>query len=100
MSPLTFNQRWLWGRDAYRLPDEPIRTAEYDVAELVDDGPAKLMKRLGDTLPILWKPVQESGRQFIGSGVDPHDHRISDSADRREQSVHEMHESLLPLGLD
>ena len=39
-SPL-FNQRWRYGRDAYRPPDEPIRTREYDVAELPDDSLAK-----------------------------------------------------------
>ena len=37
LSPPSRNQRWLFGRDAYRPPDEPIRTAEYDVAELPDD---------------------------------------------------------------
>ena len=41
MLPLLFNQRWRWGRDAYRPPDEPIRTSEYDVAELPDDAIAK-----------------------------------------------------------
>jgi len=39
LPPLT--QRWRSGRDAYRPPDEVIRTAEYDVAELPDDGLAK-----------------------------------------------------------
>jgi hypothetical protein len=36
-----FNQRWRWGRDAYRPPDETIRTAEYDVGELPGDALAK-----------------------------------------------------------
>jgi hypothetical protein len=36
-----FTQRWRCGRDAYRPPDEPIRTADYDVAELPDDTVAK-----------------------------------------------------------
>jgi hypothetical protein len=36
-----FNQRWQRGRDAYRPPDEPIHTADYDVAELPDDTAAK-----------------------------------------------------------
>ncbi|HKB35757.1 MAG TPA: hypothetical protein VKD72_04840 [Gemmataceae bacterium] len=37
----TLNQRWRSGRDSYRLPDEVIRPAEYDVAELPDDTMAK-----------------------------------------------------------
>jgi hypothetical protein len=41
MTPLFGNQRWRCGRDVYRPPDEPIRTADYDVAELPDDAPAK-----------------------------------------------------------
>jgi hypothetical protein len=41
LSPPTPNQRWLFGRDSYRPPDEPIRTAEYDVAALPDDALAK-----------------------------------------------------------
>jgi hypothetical protein len=41
MSQPTFNQRWWRGRDCYRPPDEPIRTAEYEVAELPDDTQAK-----------------------------------------------------------
>ncbi len=41
MSQLFGNQRWRYGRDAYRPPDEPIRTAEYDVAELPGDSEAK-----------------------------------------------------------
>jgi hypothetical protein len=42
MSPLLVgNQRWLRGFDSYRPPDEPIRTADYDVAELPDDAVAK-----------------------------------------------------------
>jgi hypothetical protein len=36
-----FNQRWRRGRDSYRPPDEPIRTADYDVVELPDDRIAK-----------------------------------------------------------
>jgi hypothetical protein len=36
MFPPTFNQRWLWGRDTYRPPDEPIRTTEA-VGDLVND---------------------------------------------------------------
>jgi hypothetical protein len=36
-----FNQRWWYGRDAYRPPGEPIRTADYDVGELPDDTDAK-----------------------------------------------------------
>jgi hypothetical protein len=36
-----FAQRWRLGLDRYRPPDEPIRTAEYEVAELLDDGVAK-----------------------------------------------------------
>ncbi len=41
MSPPTLLQRWFQGFDAYRPPDEPIRAAEYDVAELPDDTAAK-----------------------------------------------------------
>jgi hypothetical protein len=41
MLPLLFNQRWRLGHASYRPPDEPIRTAEYDVAELSDDTIAK-----------------------------------------------------------
>jgi hypothetical protein len=37
-----FNQRWRRLHDVYRPPDEPIRTADYDVAELPDDGAAKV----------------------------------------------------------
>jgi len=37
MSLLFANQRWRQAR-SYRPPDEPIRTAEYDVAELSDDA--------------------------------------------------------------
>jgi hypothetical protein len=35
------NQRWRARRDSYRPPEEPIRTAEYDVAPIAADGPAK-----------------------------------------------------------
>ena len=41
MSPFTQTQRWRLGLAAYRPPDEPIRTADYDVAELTDDTLAK-----------------------------------------------------------
>jgi hypothetical protein len=41
MHPLFGTQRWRPGRDAYRPPDEPIRTADYDVAALPDDAAAK-----------------------------------------------------------
>jgi hypothetical protein len=36
-----FNQRWRCAGDSYRPPEEPIRTADYDVVELREDGPAK-----------------------------------------------------------
>jgi len=36
-----FVQRWRQGTDSYRPPDERIRTAEFDVAELPDDAAAK-----------------------------------------------------------
>jgi len=36
-----FVQRWRLGTDSYRPPDDPIRTADYDVAELPDDAVAK-----------------------------------------------------------
>jgi hypothetical protein len=36
-----WNQRWLRGFACYRPPDEPIQTAQYDVAELPDDATAK-----------------------------------------------------------
>src|SRR4051794_17871400 len=35
------NQRWWWGRDAYRPSDERIHAADYDVAALPDDTAAK-----------------------------------------------------------
>jgi hypothetical protein len=35
------NQRWCDGRASYRLPTEPIRTAEYEVAEISDDATAR-----------------------------------------------------------
>lgn len=38
---LALNQRWRDGRSSYRRPTEPIRTAEYDVAEILDDTTAK-----------------------------------------------------------
>jgi hypothetical protein len=41
MSSLPFNQRWRRGLAVYRPPDDPIRTAEYDVAGLPDDTAAK-----------------------------------------------------------
>ena len=41
MYPLFGNQRWWQGRAAYRPPDEPIRTADYDVVVLPDDTAAK-----------------------------------------------------------
>ncbi|MCC6417000.1 MAG: hypothetical protein IT429_01990 [Gemmataceae bacterium] len=41
MADLVPSQRWWIGRDAYRPPDEPIRTREYDVAELPDDRLAR-----------------------------------------------------------
>ncbi len=34
---LDFNQRWCQGRASYRPPTEPIRTRDYDVAEICDD---------------------------------------------------------------
>src|SRR5438876_508863 len=36
-----FVQRWREGADCYRPPDEPIRTADYEVADLPDDAVAK-----------------------------------------------------------
>jgi hypothetical protein len=41
MAQLLGNQRWRRGLDTYRPPDEPIRTADYDVAELPGDATAK-----------------------------------------------------------
>jgi hypothetical protein len=41
MLPLLFNQRWRHGHASYRPPEEPIRTAEYDVIELSEDAAAK-----------------------------------------------------------
>ena len=38
---LNLNQRWLGGRASYRPPSEPIRTSEYDVAEIHDDTTAR-----------------------------------------------------------
>lgn len=35
------NQRWLLRRSLYRPPDEPINTAEYDVAEIAGDDEAR-----------------------------------------------------------
>src|SRR5579884_2769149 len=39
--PLFGNQRWRQGRAAYRPPEEPIRTADYDVVALPDDTAVK-----------------------------------------------------------
>jgi hypothetical protein len=36
-----FNQRWRCAGDSYRPPEEPIRTADYDVVELREDAAAK-----------------------------------------------------------
>src|SRR5262245_42741406 len=41
MPSLPYNQRWLRGLAVYRPPHEPMRTADYDVAELPDDTAAK-----------------------------------------------------------
>jgi hypothetical protein len=41
MDLLFFNQRWRCGRDAYRPAAEPIRPADYDVAELPGDAAVK-----------------------------------------------------------
>ena len=38
---LALNQRWCDGRASYRPPMEPIRTAEYEVAEVSDDTTAR-----------------------------------------------------------
>jgi hypothetical protein len=38
---LALNQRWCDGRATYRSPTEPIRTAEYEVAEMSDDTTAR-----------------------------------------------------------
>lgn len=38
---LNLNQRWLGGRASYRPPSEPIRTSEYDFAEIADDTTAR-----------------------------------------------------------
>ena len=35
------NQRWCDGRASYRPPTKPIKTAEYDVAEIPDDTTAR-----------------------------------------------------------
>ena len=35
------NQRWMFGRDSYRPPDEVIRPSEYDVGRLADDKTPK-----------------------------------------------------------
>ena len=66
----------------------------------VDDLAAKAAKCLGDALAIRGKPLEEPGRQFLGARVDADDDRIAGSLHRREQTVDEMHESLLRLGLD
>jgi hypothetical protein len=42
----TMNQRWTLGRDSYRKPSEPIRTAEYEVAEIQGDALAKAFIQL------------------------------------------------------
>ena len=41
MNPSIGNQRWLRGLAAYRPPDEPIRTADYDVAPLTNETAAR-----------------------------------------------------------
>jgi hypothetical protein len=41
MPSLFGNQRWRQGADVYRPPEEPIRTADYDVAELPTDARAR-----------------------------------------------------------
>src|SRR5436305_7344627 len=41
MSEELFNQRWRGGHAAYRPPDEPIRTRDYDVAALPGDRLAR-----------------------------------------------------------
>lgn len=41
MSAALLNQRWREGRDAYRRPDEPIRTLDYEVAPIDDDTTAR-----------------------------------------------------------
>jgi hypothetical protein len=38
---LDFNQRWSQGRTTYRPPFDPIRTRDYDAAELSDDTTAR-----------------------------------------------------------
>jgi hypothetical protein len=38
---LNFNQRWCGGRASYRPPNEVIRTADYEVAEIPDDNTAR-----------------------------------------------------------
>jgi hypothetical protein len=38
---LGLNQRWVEGKSHYRPPEETIRTAEYDVAEILDDTTAR-----------------------------------------------------------
>ena len=41
MNLSTGNQRWLRGLAAYRPPDEPIRTIEYDIAPLPNETAAR-----------------------------------------------------------
>jgi hypothetical protein len=60
----------------------------------------EVVHRLRDARSITRESIEKPTRQLVRPGIDPHDHRIADSSNRREQTVHEMHESLLPFELD
>ena len=66
----------------------------------VDDLVAETTEGLGEAVTILREPFEKARRQFLGPRVDPDNDRIADSADGREQTVHEMHGSFPHNHLD
>jgi len=53
----------------------------------------------GNAIAASGKALEEACRELIGTGVDAHDNRVAGSLHRLEQSVDEVHESLLRFGL-
>ena len=65
----------------------------------IDDVATESMKCLANAVLASGKPLEKACRKFIGTRVDAHDDRVAGSLHRLEQSVDEVHESLLRFGL-
>lgn len=69
-------QRWKGGRDSYRPSRETIRTSDYDVAQIAEDGPAKafvLAHHYSSSYPAARRRFGlYRGRELVGVAVFSH----------------------------